>query len=148
MVEELLAYSKVDIEDLDKLMHELSATSFCNVEILDAIVSDANSHAYVIREEEKIVAAGTLCVMHSLEFTLANIESVVVSSKYRGKGYGRRLVGHIISEAKRLRVKTIHLTSNPRRIEANALYQKMGFERYETNCYVQEIWRKENETVL
>ena len=41
MVEELCSYTPQDLADLDALMHELSATSFCNEELL--------SNANVIR---------------------------------------------------------------------------------------------------
>ena len=135
MVEELRSYTSQDVADLDMLMHELSATSFCDEEILDKVMKDGNSHAYVIRENGHIVGAGTLCVMNTLEFTIAGIESVVVSSKCRGKGYGKVLMSHIITEARRLGVRSLHLTSNPKRVEANGLYQAMGFVRYKTNCY-------------
>ncbi len=135
MVEELLSYSKADLIDLDQLMHELSSTSYCNEAILDAILGDENSHAYVIREKGHVVAAGTLCIIHTLEFTNACIESVVVSSKYRDRGYGKELIEHIIDEAKRFKVQSIHLTSNPKRIAANSLYLGLGFVKYDTNCY-------------
>lgn len=136
MVEELLSYSSTDVYDLDLLMHELSSTSYCDETILDAIMADWNSHAYVIRDEDHIVAAGTLCIIHTLEFTNACIESVVVSSMQRGRGLGKLLVEHMINEAKRMNVHSIHLTSTPKRVSANNLYQRMGFVRYETNCYV------------
>ena len=35
MVEELSSYTPHDLADLDALMHELSATSFCNEELLN-----------------------------------------------------------------------------------------------------------------
>ena len=38
-----------------------------------------------------------------------------------------------------MNVDCIHLTSNPKREAANALYQKMGFEKKETNCYMMKI---------
>lgn len=135
-VEELVSYTLTDVKDLDQLMHELSSTSYCNEAILDAIMEDENSHAYIIREEGHIVAAGTLCVIHTLEFANAYIESVVVSSSKRGKGLGRLLVEHMINEAQRMNVHSIHLTSNPKRVAANKLYQRVGFVKYETNCYV------------
>ena len=138
-VEELLSYTLTDVKDLDQLMHELSSTSYCNEAILDAIVADENSHAYIIREEGHIVAAGTLCVVHTLEFTNACIESVVVSSKQRGQGLGRLLVKHMVNAAKRMDVHSIHLTSNPMRVAANKLYQSLGFVKYETNCYYFEL---------
>lgn len=139
IVEELLSYSLADVKDLDQLMHELSSTSFCNETILDAIINDENSHAYVIRDAGHIVAAGTLCVIHTLEFTIAAIESVVVSSKQRGQGLGRLLVEYMINEAQSMNVHSIHLTSNPKRVAANNLYQRVGFVKYETNCYRYEI---------
>lgn len=135
MPEELITYSLQDLVDLDGLMHELSATSFCNEELLRAALNDANVHVYVIRDEGRIVATGTLCVKHTLEFTIADIESVVVSSRCRGRGDGKALMAAMIEAAKLLNVHHVQLTSNPGRMAANRLYQALGFERYETNCY-------------
>ena len=135
MVEELLAFSTQDLNDLNALMQELSATSFCDEELLNNALNDANVHMYVIRNEGRIVATGTLCIKHTLEFTIADIESVVVCSKYRGRGYGKELMTAMIEAAKKMNVHHIQLTSNPARVAANQLYQELGFERYETNCY-------------
>ena len=59
MGEELSSYTPQDLADLDALMHELSATSFCNEELLKNALNDANVHVYVIRDEGHIVATGT-----------------------------------------------------------------------------------------
>lgn len=40
MVEELSSYTPQDLADLDALMHELSATSFCNEELLNNALND------------------------------------------------------------------------------------------------------------
>ena len=135
MVDELSSYTSGDLSDLDALMLELSATSSCNQELLNNALNDANVHVYVIRDEGHIVATGTLCIKHTLEFTIADIESVVVSSKCRGRGYGKELMTSLIEAAKKMNVHHIQLTSNPARVSANQLYQDLGFERYETNCY-------------
>lgn len=58
---------------------------------MKAALSDANVHVFVIRVDGHIVATGTLCIKHTLEFTIADIESVVVSSRCRGRGYGKEL---------------------------------------------------------
>ena len=142
MVEEVNTYSPQDLFDLDALMHELSASSFCDKELLDAALGDANVHVYVIRDDGHIVATGTLCIKHTLEFAIADIESVVVSSRCRGKGFGRELMSAMIDAAKGLGVHHIQLTSNPARVAANRLYQELGFERYETNCYKMGITPK------
>ena len=135
MVEELSSYAPRDLADLDALMHELSTTSFCNEELLNNALNDANVHVYVIRDEGHIVATGTLCIKHTLEYTIADIESVVVCSKCRGRGYGKELMTAMIEVTKKMNVHHIQLTSNPARVAANRLYQELGFERYETNCY-------------
>ena len=135
MVEELSTYTPQDLAELDALMHELSATSFCNEELLNNTLNDANVHVYVIRDEGRIVATGTLCIKHTLEFTIADIESVVVSSKCRGRGCGKELMTAMIEAARKMNVHHIQLKSNPARVAANQLYQELGFERYETNCY-------------
>ena len=135
MVEELSSYTPQDLAELNALIHELSATSFCNEELLNNALNDANVHVYVIKDEGYIVATGTLCIKHTLEFTIADIESVVVSSKCRGRGYGKDLMMAMIEAAKGFKVHHIQLTSRPARIVANQLYQELGFERYETNSY-------------
>lgn len=138
-MEELLRQTPSDFTDLASLMQELSGNIVFTRESLDRMLSDSNSHLYVIREEGRIVACACLCIFHQPFSTDATIESVVVSSKMRGKGLGRKLMEHLIAEAARMNVDCIHLTSNPKREAANALYQKMGFEKKETNCYVMKV---------
>ena len=133
---ELLTYTSSDFTDLASLMQELSGNIVFTRDSLDRMLADPNSHLYVIREEGRIVACACLCIFHQPFSTDATIESVVVSSKMRGKGLGRKLMEHLIEEAARMKVDCIHLTSNPKREVANAIYQKMGFVRNETNCYV------------
>ena len=135
MIEELLTYSPQDLKDPDGLMQELSASSFCDKELLEAALGDANVHVYVIRDGGHIVATGTLCIKHTLEFAIADIESVVVSSCCRGRGYGRELILAMIDAAKGFQAHHIQLTSNPARVVANRIYQELGFVKYETNCY-------------
>ena len=135
MVEELKTYTPQDLADLNALMTELSATSCCCEVLLKSALADANVHVFVIRDNGRIVATGTLCIKHTLEFSIADIESVVVSSRCRGKGYGRELMSALIEAARGLKVHHIQLTSNPARVAANRLYQELGFEKYETNCY-------------
>jgi ribosomal protein S18 acetylase RimI-like enzyme len=44
-------------------------------------------------------------------------------------------VAHAIEFTKSKGIPLLMLTSNPKRIAANKLYQAMGFERKETNVY-------------
>ena len=135
MVEELSCFSLQDLAELDALMRELSATSYCDEFLLSNDLDDANVHVYVIRDGGHIVATATLCVKHTLEFTVGDVESVVVSSKCRGLGYGKALMRGVIEAARGLGVHHLQLTSHSGRVAANGLYREMGFVRYETNCY-------------
>lgn len=136
---ELLTYTDSDFTDLSSLMQELSSNIVFTRESLERMLADPNSHLYVIREDGRIVACASLCIYHQPFSTDATIESVVVSSKMRGRGLGRKLMEHLIEEAARMKVDRIHLTSNPKRVAANALYQEMGFDKKETNCYTKRL---------
>lgn len=135
MVEELSSYSSQDLADLNALMHELSATSYCDELLLSNALNDTNVHVYVIRDFGHIIATATLCVKHTLEFNVGDVESVVVSSRCRGLGYGKELMWALIEAAKGLGVHHLSLTSHSGRVAANGLYRGLGFELVETNCY-------------
>ena len=139
MVEELSSYTPGDLADLDALMQELSAKSYCDELLLSNALIDANVHVYVIRDGGHIVATATLCVMHTLEFTVGDVESVVVGSRCRGLGYGKALMRGVVEAARGLGVHHLSLTSHPGRVAANELYRGLGFERYETNCYKRKL---------
>ncbi len=63
------------------------------------------------------------------------IEDVIVDSNARGKGVGKLLTKRAIEIAGSAGAKTVDLTSRPSRVEANSLYQGLGFELRETNVY-------------
>ena len=63
------------------------------------------------------------------------IEDVVVDEAFRGQGLSKQLVAHAIEFTQSKRIPSLMLTSNPKRIAANKLYQAMGFSRKETNVY-------------
>lgn len=131
----LSAISNSDITDFNELMHELSPTSFCNEEKLGVALADDNCIVLVARIDNRIVGTATLCIMHTPEFALGVVEAVVVMSKYRGNGIGKQLMQRLIEIARIHKLEHLHLTSNPKRIEANALYQSIGFVPYNTNYY-------------
>lgn len=140
LISELLSFTPSTHEAIDSLMHLLSENSSCSAEQLQQVVASPDSHLYVLEEANTgIVGTATLCVGHTPEQTLGFIESVVVHPCTRGKGYGRALMQHLLTEAQRLGVTELHLTSRPSREAANALYQALGFQRKETNVYYYKV---------
>ena len=85
--------------------------------------------------EDKIVGAATLGVFRTPSGLHAHIEDVIVDQALRGQGCGEALVRHLLQVARDLGLEGVSLTCNPRRAAANRLYQKMGFQKWETNVY-------------
>jgi ribosomal protein S18 acetylase RimI-like enzyme len=63
------------------------------------------------------------------------IADVVVDTDIRGRGVGEKLVRHAIEIAQNKGAKYVDLSSRPAREAANRLYQRIGFEKRETNYY-------------
>lgn len=132
---ELQNYTQAQFEDLKQLMSELSdRVNFTQTDLM-LVLRDSNCHLYVVLESEHIVGCATLCVFHSPTGTKASIEDVVVSSAYRGQHLGKQLMEYVLEQAKAFAPIELHLTSNPMRFAANKLYQSIGFQKKETNCY-------------
>ena len=137
MIQEVFIYSADLHERIQVLLDQLTPTPIqLTEEMLRAVLDDPSSHLYLYMHDEQVVGMTTLGVYYSPTGSKGWIEDVVVDDSVRGLGYGRKLVEHAIVEARRLGVKQLMLTSNPLRVAANRLYQQIGFERKETNCYL------------
>lgn len=134
-IQELKSYTQAQFEDLRQLMAELSdRVNFTQTELM-MVLRDENCHLYAILDGERIVGCVTLCVFHSPTGTKASVEDVVVSSAYHGQHLGKQLMEYVMEQAKAFAPIELHLTSNPMRVAANKLYQSIGFQKKETNCY-------------
>jgi len=85
--------------------------------------------------ENKLVGIASIYIMHKATRTLGFVEDVVVDEGYRGKGIATELMNGLIAAARERGVSQCNLTSHPSRVEANKLYQKLGFRIKETNVY-------------
>ena len=103
-------------------------------ELEDIVRSDA-SVLFVARIDGRIVGSLTLAVFRIPTGMRAWIEDVVVDESARGHGVGELLNRAAIDEARRRGCVTVDLTSRPSREAANRLYQRLGFERRDTNVY-------------
>ena len=134
-IRELQNYTQAQFEDLRQLMTELSdRVNFTQTDLM-MVLRDENCHLYAILDGEHIVGCVTLCVFHSPTGTKASVEDVVVSSAYHGQHLGKQLMEYVLEQAKAFAPIELHLTSNPMRVAANKLYQSIGFQKKETNCY-------------
>lgn len=138
-IERLTTYGAEDFEALAELMGQLSARLVLTEERLREVLADPSVRLYALRDSGRIVGCAELCVYESLSARKGSVEEVVVLDEYRGKGLGRRLLEHVLAEARREGPMELSLTSNPKRVAANALYRSLGFERKETNFYKIEL---------
>ena len=134
-IQELHNYTQAQFDDLKQLMSELSDRVSLTQTNLLMVLKDSNCHLYVILDGERVMGCATLCVFHSPTGTKASVEDVVVSSAYRGQHLGKQLMEYVLEQAKAYAPIELHLTSNPMRVAANKLYQSLGFQKKETNCY-------------
>ncbi len=105
----------------------------------NSIVNSSHSILIGAIEEKILVGILTLAIVQIPTNKNGRIEDVVVDKNYRGKGIGEKLSLEAIRFGKELKLSKLFLTSNPNRIEANKLYQKIGFQLGTTNSYFYEI---------
>ena len=73
-----------------------------------------------------ISCLGQLLLHH--EGLVYEIEELIVTQTYQGKGIGQLLVNHVREALKPFDVKSIEVTSNKRRVNAHEFYKAVGFK--------------------
>lgn len=139
-VEEVTKYSTGILDALNKLIPQLTTTKKTVKEkMLRSVIESDSVHLLVAENEGKVLGAVTLAIFPIPTDIRAVVEDIVVDATERGKGVGIQLMRMAIEFSKKKGVKIVNLTSNPNRIAANSLFQKMGFNKRETNVYRYDI---------
>ncbi len=121
---------------LAKLIPQLSSSNPAPTRTqLEEIISSPATELFVARVDGRIVGALTLALFRIPTGLRAWIEDVVVDSDVRGSGVGEALSRAALNEAKKRGAISVDLTSRPSRMDANRLYQRLGFVARETNVY-------------
>ena len=128
--------SEILLQAINKLLPQLSAMAkpLSEKELIYLIDSESNQ-LVLATEKEEIYGMLSLVTCKLPTGKKALVEDLVVDGSVRDKGIGKMLLNKAIELAKDQELRYIDLTSNPLRKEANALYQKLGFEKRETNVY-------------
>ena len=128
------------VEAVNRLMSQLvPVAEKVRINSLDEIVSSTNVHLFLLSVDGYIAGMCTLAFYTTPTGRKAWIEDVVVDSFYRGRHLGEMLVDKAIHFAAEKGSCQLMLTSRPSRIAANLMYQKLGFERKETNVYIMRL---------
>ncbi len=130
-------YSDVYFEEVVKLLKSI----FDINNNIDLIEDNANSFSIIATIDEKVVGhirvdklknIGKNCYYYYLNY-------ICVDSNYQNKNIGTALLNYIFEYAKGDNIKYIELTSNKKRLVANHLYLKAGFDIRDTNVFKKDI---------
>lgn len=113
-----------DIKEIAELEKECFSEPWSEDSLKDELTNET-ARFYVLRDNEKLlgyIGANNICG----EIYITN---VAVNSACRGKGYGKRLVNHLLKQSKL--EKALFVTLEVRKSNANAiaLYEKCGFKK-------------------
>lgn len=120
-------------------------SSSCSLPSASEIAEIAASPAtrLLAAEIDGELAGITVLVLFRLPTGLrAWIEDVVVDSAFRSRGVGEALLREALRQASAAGSRTVDLTSRPEREAAIRLYERVGFERRDTNVFRCRLDRK------
>jgi len=111
-------------ESIDEPLPDACVRSF------EAIVADPRGRLIVAERDGQIVGCYQLTLIPGLSYRgawKAIIEGVRVTSALRGGGLGSAMLKHAMSLARAGGARTLELTTNKARIDAQRFYAKLGF---------------------
>lgn len=123
-----------DLVKVKELIAQLDTSANFNEQSLYKAM--LNGYISKIEKKGKLIGMGWIFPRQTLLRKQAIVEDMIVNEKYRGKGFGEKILLGLIRWATREGVEVIELTTNPKRVAANALYKKVGFKLHETNHYL------------
>ena len=133
---EIATYSQEYHEAMQRFLDQLTTNPMELTETMfRQLLESENSHLFFLMKDNQIAGMLTVGIYYSPTGGKAWIEDVVVDESFRGQGLSKLLVAHAIEFTQSQDIPSLMLTSNPKRIAANKLYQAMGFGRKETNVY-------------
>jgi ribosomal protein S18 acetylase RimI-like enzyme len=104
-------------------------------EHLAVLFADKASTLLIARDGNKIVGTAMVIVYPTTFRFESRIEDVVVDESARGRGVGEALVKECIEVARSRGAAIVELQTARSREAANRLYERIGFERRDSNPY-------------
>ena len=113
-----------DIKEIAELEKECFSEPWSEESLKDELTNDT-ARFYVLRDNEKLlgyIGSNNICGE-------VYITNVAVSSDYRGKGYGKRLVNHLLKQSELEKALFVTLEVRESNKNAISLYEKCGFKK-------------------
>ena len=125
-----------DNSEVDKLLRKhfielrsVSPAGSTHVLDIDGL-KDPSIKFWSLWENEKLMGCGALKFLNENH---GEFKSIRVADQYRGKGYGKRIINHLIAEAKELKIKKISIETGSGEFfkSARNLFKNFGFKKCE-----------------
>ena len=111
------------------MINEFRTTVFTEEQFIETLqYIKPFSEIWVIEKDDDIIATGTIIYEKKFIFNcvkLAHIEDVCVKEKYRKFGFGKKIVNHLMNEAKKQECYKVTLVCNESNI---GFYENCGME--------------------
>lgn len=124
----------LDLNQVKELVRQLDPSAVVNEQSLYKAMFDG--YISKIEENGKLLGMGWIFPRQTMLRRQAVVEDMIVDESQRGKGYGEKILRDLIDWAKKQGIEVVELTTNPKRVAANSLYQKIGFKLHITNHYL------------
>ena len=123
-----------DNSEVDKLLKkhfiELRSVSPAgSAHVLDVDgLKDPSIKFWSLWENEKLMGCGALKFLNENH---GEFKSIRVADQYRGKGYGQKIIAHLIAESKKLKIKKISIETGSGEFfkSARILFKNFGFKK-------------------
>lgn len=101
------------------------------------IIQSPQSFLFIAREVSTDKVAGMImAIIYRIpDSKKAYFDDLIVDDQFRKRGVATLLLEKAVATAKEHKASYIELTSNPKRIAAIRLYEKVGFKKRDTNVY-------------
>ena len=97
---------------------------------VEKLCSDLHGVYYLLELEGAIIGMGAL---HQIREKAGEIKRMYIQPAYRGKGYGKALLQHLLQKAREFGYSSVYLDSGRFMTAAHRLYHSLGF--IECNAY-------------
>jgi ribosomal protein S18 acetylase RimI-like enzyme len=102
---------------------------------LKVMIASPLTRLFVAKDDGKIVGMISLAVVQMPTGMRAYLEDLVVDAAYRNRGAATALLQAAIDTAKSAGARTLDMTSRASRTGAIRLYERLGFQRRDTNVF-------------
>ena len=101
------------------------------------MLASPNHIIFIARETSTNKIAGMILLMlYRIPYVRkAYFEDLVIDEQFRGLGLGTQLMQKVLEFAKENGAAYLDCTSRPERGAGNNLYEKLGFQKRDTNVY-------------